>query len=160
MANWALVEDGKIQGTYDFLPKNWRNVSGLDMSANDLPFLRSLGWQSVIKKHQAYDPEVYRENGCKYELVKGDVIESLVLIKRDPPPPFEVLKEEFMDELRSERNKRLLVTDWTQLVDVQSGMSDIEKVNWSRYRQELRDLPGLYADNDVVDIDQVVWPRV
>jgi hypothetical protein len=53
--------------------------------------------------------------------------------------------------LRTERNRRLAASDWTQLVD--SHLSQEKKDAWAAYRQELRDLP-----DEVTDPTQVEWP--
>jgi hypothetical protein len=54
-------------------------------------------------------------------------------------------------QLRTERNRRLAASDWTQLVD--SHLSQEKKDAWAAYRQELRDLP-----DEVTDPTQVEWP--
>lgn len=40
-----------------------------------------------------------------------------------------------MEEVRADRNRRLMATDWTQLDDV-----PVDKEKWAKYRQELRNL--------------------
>ena len=49
-------------------------------------------------------------------------------------------KEQFWNALRQRRNELLSASDWTQLRDVQSS------VDWSVYRQALRDLPSFTTD--------------
>ena len=53
--------------------------------------------------------------------------------------------------LRTERNVLLASSDWTQYND--SPLTDAAKVNWTVYRQELRDLP--VTTDDPVD---PAWP--
>ena len=53
--------------------------------------------------------------------------------------------------LRTERNRRLAATDWTQLAD--AHLSQEKKDAWAAYRQELRDLP-----DEVTDPLAVEWP--
>jgi hypothetical protein len=53
--------------------------------------------------------------------------------------------------LRTERNRRLAATDWTQLLD--THLSQDAKASWSSYRQELRDLP-----DELTDPLTVEWP--
>ena len=43
------------------------------------------------------------------------------------------------DDLRLKRNRLLSESDWTQIPD--TGLSAIAKVEWTAYRQQLRDLP-------------------
>ena len=65
-----------------------------------------------------------------------------------------------MEELRFDRNVRLLNTDWTRLDDV--GLSDTKKAEWATYRQALRDLPS--SANPSLNRDgtlnnaSVTWP--
>jgi len=44
-------------------------------------------------------------------------------------------------QLRTERNRRLAASDWTQLPDAR-----VDKEVWVEYRQKLRDLPGETQD--------------
>jgi hypothetical protein len=57
-------------------------------------------------------------------------------------------------EVRRLRNMMLAGTDWTQFID--SPLTDEKKVEWSTYRQALRDLPSQYIDE--TNIDNVVFP--
>jgi hypothetical protein len=59
--------------------------------------------------------------------------------------------------LRTERNARLAVTDWTALSD--AHLSQDRKDAWFAYRQELRDLPDLVTDEQVTSsANSVPWP--
>ena len=42
-------------------------------------------------------------------------------------------------DLRFQRDKLLIKSDWTQLPD--SPLSDAKKLEWATYRQQLRDIP-------------------
>jgi hypothetical protein len=60
-------------------------------------------------------------------------------------------------QLRTERNRRLAASDWTQLVD--SHLSQEKKDAWAAYRQELRDLPDEVTDEQVTSsTNSVPWP--
>lgn len=52
-----------------------------------------------------------------------------------------------MKALRSNRDKLLLQSDWTQIAD-----APVNKPAWAEYRQALRDLPLTFSG------DEVVWP--
>ena len=46
-------------------------------------------------------------------------------------------------------------------------MSDIQSVQtqewinaWKTYRQELRDLPEVYMNNDVYNVNDIIWPEI
>lgn len=53
-----------------------------------------------------------------------------------------------MNEVRRERNEKLLASDWTQLSD-----SPANKEAWGIYRQSLRDLPNNYSGTGPIP-----WP--
>lgn len=54
-----------------------------------------------------------------------------------------------LQNLRNERDRLLVETDWTQLPDV----PEATKNAWQTYRQELRDITKTYQS-----LDTVVWP--
>jgi hypothetical protein len=54
------------------------------------------------------------------------------------------------EDIRKQRNKLLLESDWTQLSD--SPLSPEKKTEWSVYRQELRDITSQPDPNNIV------WP--
>ena len=62
--------------------------------------------------------------------------------------------EYLWDALLEKRNNRLIDSDWTQMPD--SPLSDSKKAEWATYRQQLRDLPSSYTDDD--DLNSIVFP--
>lgn len=71
MANYAHVENNEITGVYDLLPDNWRNISNFSALANDVEFLRSLGWRVLVKENS----ELHWTNIPKYRIENDEVIE-------------------------------------------------------------------------------------
>ena len=161
MANWAHVENNEVVGQYDLLPRSWKNTSGLNLAADDLPFLKSLGWYPVTKKSESYNESTHYVSGYSYEAREDDVLESIILTERQPEPEqdFSVLKSTFINELRTKRNQLLKDSDWTQLQDVQNSFDEYTKNKWLVYRQALRDVVELYLENEIIDINQVNWPQ-
>jgi hypothetical protein len=162
MANWAYTENNEVVGQYDILPKNWQNISGLNLAINNLSFLKSVGWYPVTKDHESFDNSIYYISGYEYELRENDVLETIVLTEKEPEhvPDFSTLKYQFIEELRIIRNQKLLESDWTQLVDVQNLFDETTKNQWVIYRQNLRDITEEYSENEVVDINNVNWPSL
>ena len=160
MANWAYVENGEIKGQYDLLPANWKNVSGLNLAVNDLPFLKSVGWYPVTKKSETWNDLTHYVNGYSYEIKENDILESVNLTERQPETQeeFSTLKHRFIEELREKRNELLKDSDWTQLQDVQNSFDESTKNKWVVYRQALRDIVEEYSKNEITNIDQVNWP--
>ena len=161
MANWVYIENNEIKGQYDQLPKNWQNISGLNLAANDLPFLKSVGWYPVTKQNESWNDLTHHVSGFDYEIRENDVLETIILIEKQPDPEqdFSVLKPKFINELRKKRNALLNDSDWTQLQDVQNSFDEVTKNKWIVYRQDLRDVVESYLENEIVDINQVNWPQ-
>lgn len=58
-------------------------------------------------------------------------------------------------DIRYKRSIFLATSDWTQAND--TPLTDEQKVAWATYRQSLRDMPEVYANE--TDINNVVWPE-
>ena len=67
---------------------------------------------------------------------------------------WEFNSSKFWEEVRVDRNYRLVTCDWTQTAD--SPLTDEKKAEWASYRQALRNIPA--TNPDVTDPDEVVWP--
>jgi hypothetical protein len=89
------------------------------------------------------------ENNIEMESLNNDFyqpIEENVL-----PPSIGLTHEQFLANVRSERNTKLIATDWTVLPD--SPLSNELKQQYIVYRQALRDITeGLNSYQDLV------WP--
>tara|TARA_B100000282_G_C31723497_1_gene487215 strand:- start:464 stop:739 length:276 start_codon:yes stop_codon:yes gene_type:complete len=64
-------------------------------------------------------------------------------------------------ELRTERDKLLVESDWTQSPD--SPLTDEKKKEWATYRQSLRDMTKTYSTvpldkKGYMDWEKVTWP--
>lgn len=162
MANWAYVENEEIKGQYDLLPQNWKNISGLNLAANDLSFLKSVGWYPVVKQNEPYNDLTHYISGYNYVLRENDVLEIIILAEKQPlsEQDFLNLKQGFIEQLRKKRNELLLNSDWSQLQDVQNKFDASTKNKWIIYRQNLRDIVQVYSENEVVNIEQVNWPSL
>jgi hypothetical protein len=158
MANWAFVENGEIKELHDWLPPNWRHVSGLNLAENDTDFLRSLGWVRVVKQPETYDAMRFWVSSVSHAIVNDEVIETQQLSEVVPVQngrlPFH---DASLIGLRQYRNELLQASDWTQLPDVQNILGVTEKELWAQYRQALRDLPNLYQQHG--DMGLLTWPQ-
>lgn len=81
----------------------------------------------------------------KIDVVTKDIIDST-----DEKPY--ILNQQA--KIKKHRNFLLQESDWTQMPD--SPLSDSKKAEWATYRQQLRDLPSSYTDDD--DLNSIVFP--
>ena len=111
--------------------------------------------KSVITTSNALDNDV--PDGYGYiesnESVEGMVVDlsSSTLAETTVDLPYPLT---FLGKLKRERNAYLLESDWTQFPD--SPLSDAKKVEWTTYRQALRDIPETYSD--ATSLDDIIWP--
>lgn len=161
MAEWAYVENNEIVELHDLLPVSWRNISGLRNAADNIEFLNSVGWYKVTKQVTEYDDTQFKISGHNHTFSNGVVTQTAIIVDRNvDEEPFHEKKIRFMVELRAARDKLLLDSDKTQLMDNQAKLSDELKYKWTMYRQSLRDIPQQYISNDTIDIGMVVWPNL
>ena len=120
---------------------------------------------SVVDWYFADSPIVPVTPGIRLEVpeglswgdVKGVQGEDGTVTLQADPQKIEDHKAALWTQLRTERNRRLAASDWTQLVD--SHLSQEKKDAWAAYRQELRDLPDELTDEQVTSSpNSVPWP--
>ena len=67
---------------------------------------------------------------------------------------WEFNREDLINDVRVERNRKLSLTDWTQVTD--SPLTEEQRIEWKNYRQSLRDV----TDNlgVILSTAEVNWP--
>ena len=143
---YAHVENGKVTYTGS-LPKNWRNVSGLNLSDGDNDYLKTLGWLPYV--------EVSVEIGAD-ETSDGEdtvVTETEVTSTAKKRAMTDAEKTDRtasnLSNLRTERNLKLADTDFYALSDVTMSSA------MTTYRQALRDITDDVAKWNTSDW---AWP--
>lgn len=159
MANYVHVENNVITEYHDKLPTSWRHVSGLNLLSK--PELLALGWYWVDNLSDFHNPDTHYIAGYNYEIL-DDYVKQIPDIRmytaEELAERAERHREEFFNQLRSERNRKLAECDWTQLLDIQA-LHTAEWISaWATYRQALRDLPETYADTTDYNLSNVSWP--
>lgn len=103
--------------------------------------------------------EKYGKHGASFSLVDNNY-ETLEWFSEDVPKPtleeiqnwsIEVKNKAKLKDLRNERNKKLLATDWITLRSYSQGIPVPQE--WAEYQQALRDITDTYTS-----LDDVVWP--
>jgi len=62
--------------------------------------------------------------------------------------------DKYWEEVKSWRSHKLILSDWTVMVD--SPLSDSKKTEWATYRQALRNVPA--TNSSITVLADVVWP--
>jgi hypothetical protein len=143
--NYCFVENNVIVEGPRGLPRSWRNISGLDQMDND--GLRELGWLPVRLEEGDVDEKFV---GSVFAILPSEVVETKMWSKYTEGELAEIAAQK-AQAVRSERNAKLTECDWTQLND--TPLDNAAKIQWTAYRQALRDVPSQagFPDN-------VVWP--
>ena len=128
--NYCLIENNSIVDGPRGLPRSWRNVSGLDLL--DEASLRQLGWLPVRLEEGLADEKFV---GSTFTVFENEVVETKQWRKYTDEERAEI-ESQTAKAVRTDRNKRLAESDWTQLID-----APVNVAQWSAYRQALRDVP-------------------
>jgi hypothetical protein len=167
---WAYVENGSVVEEHSGLPRNWRNYSNFFALESDVRFLRSIGWYQLVDNTAPITNDFLEYHGEPEYAIDGEegiVVRTRPILLKDNPPTAEELfaqsRNQFIQQLRDQRNQLLKDSDWTQMLDVQFYQSE-EWINaWRVYRQNLRDLPELYESyplSELIDCSLIQWPPV
>ena len=143
----------KEDGSVDYLgglPKSWGNVSNLHLSNGDDAYLKTIGWLPLVETNvtpatnQTFDTDVVTVEADRVTLVhRARDMTAEEIAQRDAS---------HISYLRTERNEKLVASDWTQVPDHSSPLADAKKAEWATHRQSLRDLPAT--------ADMTAWPDV
>lgn len=60
--------------------------------------------------------------------------------------------DRLLSSIRNKRNKLLLESDYTELPAMQASLTEQKKLEWAKYRQDLRDI------TDQLDLLNLNWP--
>ena len=146
---YAHVKDGGVDYLGE-LPKNWDNVSNLHLSNGDDAYLKTIGWLTLVETNvtptynQVFDTDVIT--------VEADRVTLVHRVRDMTAEEIAGRDEQYMEDLREQRNQKLLDSDWTQAPDHSSPLSNAKKTKWATYRQSLRNLPAT--------ADMTKWPEV
>jgi hypothetical protein len=83
--------------------------------------------------------------------VRGDYITQVWIVRDMDEAEKAAAIDQQWNRIRSERNAKLSVCDWTQLSD--APLTNIQTAAWATYRQELRDI------TIQTDPFNIVWPQ-
>lgn len=168
MANYAQVENNKIIGVYDFLPKNWKNVSNFNLIEN-VDILSSHGWFKIEKVIPEYDTTTQKIDNPKHHFENNVVYETYDIIDLPPKTKSLELSEEQKLEIKRKREEIIVSNIRTTREQL---MKDFEW-RYNRYERQVR--LGITPTDNIVKMDEymnaladitkqsdltnVVWPN-
>ena len=130
---YVHVENGSIDYKGS-LPRNWRNISGLNLSEDDPSFLKSLGWLPVTETNVT--APVYNEVYDTDQItINADDVLIVRRVRSMTAPEKSNRDASNLSSMRDLRNEKLAETDFYALSDVTMSSE------MATYRQALRDLP-------------------
>ena len=101
---------------------------------------------TVEGNSEAYDNETEGFLEGHYDAINYKIVDGVPVLRSENEKQSLISERDVytVESLRSERDKLLAASDWTQLPD--SPLSDSKKAEWVTYRQQLRDLPANTPD--------------
>lgn len=137
----AKIENGRIS--------SWgKSVSYPELEGyTGTPAFAELGFLPLIAE-LPFDQRTQKAVAITPQIRQGKVY--IVAVEPKTEADIDADKAVALQQIRTDRNSRLLACDWTQLPD-----STADKAAWATYRQALRDLPSTLTDPR----DPVVWPQ-
>lgn len=159
MANYVHIENNTILEYHDKIPKNWKNISGLDLMTTEEQL--GLGWYWVENLSDAHDPDTQYIAGYTYDILADKVVQTPQIISytaEELAQRAQQQTENAMAALRAERTRLLKESDWTQTLDIAEIKGEPWRTAWKEYRQELRDLPATYEGTQLSNLSSVTWP--
>lgn len=147
MKKYCLIKNGIIIEGPTSLPENTENVSNFYLLSDQE--LKSYGWLPYTLVDNQLENQILENSNI--EILENEVIETkiyrdMTLIEIENRET-NILNRKWKN-VRTKRNRLLLDSDWTQLND-----SPVDKILWSTYRDQLRNIPQTFSHPDLV-----VWP--
>jgi len=143
-----IEENGKIVSSVQELPVCWKNIS--NFHALDKEELKKYGWLPYVSISE--NKEVFVSSSR--EITEDKIIETIITRDRTPEEIREkqnIEIENKWNNIRDQRNDLLKQSDVYVLIDRWVNMSASKQLEWTTYRQALRDLPVKFSDPDSVE---------
>lgn len=151
---YAEIYNNSIVKIHLNLPGGWKNISGLNVLSNidlaDLSWSGNTGYAFYPVIEDSYpqnDSRFYRIEGPNYSVQDQTVIGTYTVTPKTQLEAWEVV--------RGNRNRRLYLSDWTQLPD--APLTAEKKAEWATYRQALRDITN---QEDPFNISWPIEPTI
>lgn len=128
------------------------NLKMMGISTDDLNTLHALGWYEYISNYPEYNKIIQTlEKDGEPVFSNNQYVQSYRVVSL-PAERIEELREQLFKDLRTERNRRLDLTDYLVL---DYPLSEEQLIEVKAYRQALRDLPN---QSDAPFWEEIPWP--
>jgi hypothetical protein len=152
MKRFALIENNEVK-QIGGLPTNWGNISNFYLlnfeDQAEMSIINQNGWLPV---ETISENKEIQEN-IEY-VIEENVVKEIITTRDKTQEDFEKEKNSQIlakwRSVRVKRNNLLKESDIEILIDKWEAMNPDEKLLWSNYREELRDIPQKYSDPDSV----------
>lgn len=136
----AKIENGSVVQIADY--RDFGNFCSppLQEQLDERGFLR-------VTLYKEHDSRTQKLVSCD-PVIDGEFVRTVEVVDKTDED-IQADKASVMAQIRSQRTQLLASCDWTQLSD-----SPVDKTEWAKYRQALRDLPESIVDPR----NKVVWP--
>lgn len=156
MSRYGYVENNVVVEVYGSLPRAWRNYSNFNLCNPET--LPTIGWYEVLDEANPPSVDVTTHKISEYYTFNGTNIVQNFLVEPLEPEDQAQAKVLFLAQLRDVRNNRLSMSDWTQTIDILEVKGQTWVNDWKTYRAALRNLPGGYATDSTLSLNDVAWP--
>jgi len=149
MANYAFVEEGKIVGVYDLVPKNWRNVSNFYVLSDDE--LVNFGWYRLVKVTPEYDSNTQKLGNPVYTFENETAYETMTIVNIElavEEPTTYQLSEKEVEDIR----QREIQDQWIRVRQIRDELMKNFEWRYTRYERQLR--LGINPADDLTKLDQ------
>lgn len=143
---YVYVQNNEILDGPRSLPISWENISNFHVLDNER--LLAYGWYPYRFVEIETDTNDILD-GSITEIYETEVVETQTK-RQKTQQELAIELENSWKNVRNERNRLLLESDWTQLPD--SPITPEKKSEWQTYRQELRDI------TNQLDPKNISWP--
>jgi len=146
-SNYIKYKNGTTQelGNYEpFYEKQFAKVRLFEFKCKEAVNLKKLN--TTTTKYKISILDIFKESNItkRKKLVKNHELER---------QSYTLTNKKIFRFLNKYKKRRLKSSDWTQSLDVQNQMNDVQKADWVAYRQALREL-----DNISNPIKEVILP--
>jgi hypothetical protein len=149
MANYAFVENNKVVGVYDLLPKNWKNVSNFYLLSDEE--LAIFNWYRLIKVVPEYTPETQRLGNPTHEFNNGLAYEIFPVLDIEIPIIQESVKYQPTEQDIEYQRQLAIDNEWIKIRQTRDELMKNFEWRYTRYHRQSR--LGITTTDAIEELD-------